>query len=257
MTEAPSRTKGGIRIIEESEVLGAIAWGRRSTIFALADGRALKAYPPGMRPRIARNEFRRTRAAYEAGAPAWRVDELAFYAGGLCILGERVEGETLAHRIRRSIPDAFRGALTLASLSVRLARIAPPDPAVFGSLRRRRLEIAYVQSGRFPQAVVARSGLCHGDLNPNNVMIDKAGRAILVDWSDAYVGPVVADVCWSSHVLVGILVREREGFTRRLAKGAASLHRIVVCARLGWPLSTMSKGRARVAHKDPKVRSPA
>jgi hypothetical protein len=251
MTGAPSRTKSGIRIIDDGEVLGPIAQGRRSTIFALADGRALKAYPPGMKPRIARNEFRRTRAAYEAGAPAWRVDELVLYAGGLCILGERIEGETLACRIRRSIPEAYRAALTLASLSVRLARIVPPDPATFGSLRRRRLEIAYVLSDRFPGPVVARTGLCHGDLNPNNVMVDREGRAVIVDWSDAYVGPVIADVCWSSHVLIGMLVRERKGFRRRLARGAASLHRIVVCARLGWPLSTMSNGRARVLQKAP------
>jgi hypothetical protein len=253
MTETPFCAEAGVRIIDESEILGPIARGRRSTIYALADGRALKAYPAGMKPRIARNEFRRTRAAYEAGAPAWRVDELALYDGGLCILGERIEGETLAQRIRRSIPEAYRGALTLASLSAQLARIVPPNPATFGSLRRRRLEVAYVLSGRFPPTVVARSGLCHGDLNPNNVMIDLDGRAVIVDWSDAYVGPVIADVCWSSHVLIGILVREREGFRRRLARGAAALHRMVVCARLGWPLSTMSAGRARAPQKTPRA----
>jgi aminoglycoside phosphotransferase (APT) family kinase protein len=47
----------------------------------------------------------------------------------------------------------------------------------------------------------AETVICHGDLHPFNVLVDPAGRATLLDWTTAVLGPPAYDVAFTTLVL--------------------------------------------------------
>lgn len=228
-----------MRRIEPCDLVGVIGRGRISTIYALADGRALKAYPARLRPAFAQREFRVTQAALAAGAPSWRADELALFEGRPCIVGEHVPGETLGVKLRRSLSDAAGVAVALADANVRIARSALADPAVVERKWRRE---TYFRGAAYGRRVMADEGLCHGDLNVDNVMVRPDGTLVALDWALAFYGPVVADFRRSNRSFRKALLRNEPGKAARSAKRAIALaHEVIVCRRMGWPIVRLGK----------------
>ncbi|HVI29844.1 phosphotransferase [Hansschlegelia sp.] len=223
-----------MRIVAQDEVRGVIGRGRIATVYELPDGRALKAYPSRIKPAFVEREYAVTRAVRDAGGPAWRVDEMVACFGGLGIVGERVVGETLGARARRSLTEAVRVAAALAEANVRVARTPLLDAAL---VERRWRRETYLKMGTYGARVMADIGLCHGDLNLNNVIVRPDGALVVLDWALAFRGPVVADMCRSNRSLRKTLLR---GETGRLAGGAkravALWHQILVCRRMRWPM---------------------
>lgn len=66
--------------------------------------------------------------------------------------------------------------------------------------------------------------LCHGDLHPENVIVDENGRMRVIDWASAYCGDPLSDVARTYYLLKhGTPPGERTGFTRTMEKQAGEL----------------------------------
>ena len=68
-----------------------------------------------------------------------------------------------------------------------------PLPALPAGVRDRLPELVALES-RLPAYAAAASGLVHGDLRPDNVLIDAAGRAWFLDWTWLCHGPAWFDL---------------------------------------------------------------
>ncbi len=223
-----------MRTVGPEELRGVIGRGRMATVYELADGRALKAYPARVKSAFVEREYAITRAVRAAGGPAWRVDEIVSCFGGLGIVGERVVGETLSARARQSLAEAGRVAAALAEANVLVARTRLPDLTI---VERRWRPATYLKMGTYRRDVMIDVGLCHGDLNLSNVILRPDGELVVLDWALAFHGPVVADMCRSNRSLRKTLLRGETGRLSRLAKRAVALwHQVQVCRGMRWPM---------------------
>lgn len=63
--------------------------------------------------------------------------------------------------------------------------------------------------------------LCHGDLHPDNVMIDKQGEMKVVDWVDAYCGNPLSDVARTHYLLSKGISPEKKSCSVRFIESFA------------------------------------
>lgn len=68
-----------------------------------------------------------------------------------------------------------------------------PPPVLPGPVRRRLPELVALES-RLPAYAASAAGLVHGDLRPDNVLVDAAGRAWFGDWTWLCHGPAWFDL---------------------------------------------------------------
>lgn len=240
----PRRREDHLRALAEADLGPLLGSGARSSVYALADGRAVKLFRPSARLNYVGAEFTVTRAVREAGGPAWRVDEIVRFRDRLGIVGERVEGETFTLALqsgRMSLRAALRALLAVHDALIPMTAVAP------STFRERRFD-RFIASVAAPPAALERRGVCHGDLSFDNLMIDRDGRTVVVDWSSAFHGPVLADVAIANRAIRGALSRPGSPLRHRLAKHAVVFaHRYAICRRMGWPLMRFAAAAFLVA----------
>jgi aminoglycoside phosphotransferase (APT) family kinase protein len=150
------------------ELLGT---GRDADVFALDDDLVLRRNRDG---RSSEHEAVVMRRLADLGFPLPRVHE----ASGPDIVMDRVEGPTLGEQLLSGAVGAEPAAALLADLHHRLHALPWPD---------------------------AGPGECllHVDLHPLNVIVT-AGGPVLIDWTNARVGPPGLDVAVTVLVLVQV-----------------------------------------------------
>lgn len=150
-----------------------LASGRDADVVLLDDGRVARTYRDG-RPAAA--EAATIRAVHALGYPVPRVDSCS----GPTIVMERVDGPTLAERVLGGALPLAEGAALWAELQERLHALPWPG-----------------------------GSLLHLDLHPFNVLIGPAGP-VVIDWTNAEVGPPGLDVALSALILAGAVLAPSE-----------------------------------------------
>jgi aminoglycoside phosphotransferase (APT) family kinase protein len=145
--------------------------------------------------------------------------------GGPWILMDRIAGGSLGKAYwAGSKDDRVSARTTLFGLMARLHALpvletAPPDsvaceldaldpwivPGTPQSLRAARAWLAE----RAPRVAPQKPVWIHGDFHANNVLVDRAGAAVVIDWSNARFGDRRTDLAWQRVVSHWILAPER------------------------------------------------
>jgi tRNA A-37 threonylcarbamoyl transferase component Bud32 len=148
-----------------------LASGRDCDVYALTGGRVVRSYKDG---RSAESEADLVRAVHALGYPVPRVDSW----DGPQIVMERIDGPTLGEQL-------VTGAVTPAEAA-----------EVQGALQRRLHALPW------PGAADGEA-LLHLDLHPFNVLVGSDGP-VVIDWTNAAVGPPGLDLAMSAVVLAGV-----------------------------------------------------
>jgi aminoglycoside phosphotransferase (APT) family kinase protein len=154
----------------------------------------------GRRPRL-------PGAAYRAGLPAPRVDDVVEVEGRHGIILERIEGPSMLRRVVSRPWTILKSARLLADLHVAThARSASDLPPQQGLLERKIRAANGLSDLTRATAldVLARlsndSAVCHGDFHPDNILMSSRGP-IIIDWSYASHGNPLADVVCTSLLI--------------------------------------------------------
>jgi aminoglycoside phosphotransferase (APT) family kinase protein len=148
-----------------------IGRGRDADVYDLGDGRVLRRYRGG-RARSVDHEVTVMRHLHERGAPVPAV----FDVDGTDLVLQRLNGPTMLTAVQ-SRP------WTAASLGRQLAEVQRRILAVPAD----GLDLPVFEGGDGDRAVL------HFDLHPDNVMLTADGPMV-IDWTNAAVGPAAADV---------------------------------------------------------------
>jgi aminoglycoside phosphotransferase (APT) family kinase protein len=178
------------------EILGR---GRQATVFAGADGTAIKVFEPWVDEAAARREAEVCDAVFLSGAPAPRIDGVAQMNGRWTIQFERLPGPAMIDEFFAS-DDPLAVARDLGELAARIHTI---DGSDFTEVRDQWLgrthlpEIPSVEAMIRATAPTLPDGtsLLHTDLHPFNVMRNHDGDWIAIDWDGAACGDPAADLC--------------------------------------------------------------
>lgn len=197
-----------------------IAEGRTAEIFAWGDDQILKLFRPGFPSefrdpagiQLADLEAARARVIHAAGLTTPAVIDVVEVDGRSGILYERIFGPTMFQELTGGSPGAAvslapEKTVALARLLAELqadmhARTAPGLPELKPRLRW-QIEHATPLPQEMKVAVLAHldtlpdgNVICHGDLQPENVLMTADGP-VIIDWPNATQGNPLADVACS------------------------------------------------------------
>jgi Ser/Thr protein kinase RdoA (MazF antagonist) len=182
-----------------------IGEGAFADVHAWAPRQVVKLSKAGVSRVVARHEARMIRAVIAAGVPAPEVFDEVEIGGRFGIVLSRLDGPTLLQAYRTGAVTFEQAGVILATLAISVHR-TPPPPEVFllrehmdGSLR---LDGGGMLPKHFAAGILAlidrlspADGLCHGDLNPGNVIMTAEGPR-LIDWSGAVRAPAAFDLAF-------------------------------------------------------------
>ena len=181
--------------------------GYEAEIFAWEGGRALRLFREGLERNVEPERIA-IPAALAGGIPAPRIAEAARIAGREGTVIERIDGENLLDLVGRKPWLLAREAWATGRLHARLHSIAAP--AGLQPLHARVEErIAGVEAPPRLAAIAAESlaalpggdQLCHGDFHPGNILVERSGRHVVIDWGFCAAGLPEADVARSLTLL--------------------------------------------------------
>jgi len=189
-----------------------IGGGNWSDVHTWAPGQVVKLFKAGIPRSLSEHEARMTRAAFVAGLPAPEVFDQVTVEGRFGIVLQRLDGPTILQLMRAGAMTFGQAGAILAALFMSVHN-APPPPDVYfvrdwisGTMRiaGHRLPPP-IATGILPLLDRLRpaDGLCHGDLNPANVIMTAEGPR-LVDWTWAMRGPAALDLAFLHIVLTEI-----------------------------------------------------
>lgn len=208
--------------------------GYEAEIFAWGEGRVLRLFREGLERGVEAERIA-IPAAIAAGIPAPRMGEPLNARGRAGDLFERIDGENLLDRAGRLPWTMPREAWETGRLHARLHAI--PAPAGLEPLRDRvRERLAQMETPPRLRPVVERAlaelpagdRLCHGDFHPGNILRERGGRRVVIDWGLAAAGPAEGDAARTlSLILLGEPINPLPAlrvFTRFFRPLAAALY---------------------------------
>jgi Ser/Thr protein kinase RdoA (MazF antagonist) len=184
-----------------------IGEGAFADVHAWAPGRVVKLFKAGVSRVLPRHEARMTRAVVAAGVSAPEVFDEVELEGRFGIVMSRLDGPTLLQACRTGAVTFEQAGAIIASLAISVHRTTPPPDVLL--LREHMDASLRLNGGILPKhfatgilALIDRlspaDGLCHGDLNPGNVIMTAEGPR-LIDWTEAKRAPAAFDLAFS-HV---------------------------------------------------------
>ena len=198
-----------------------IGMGSSSEVFGLDAATVLKLYRSHVDPSLIAREAlvaaHATRLGLSTAAPLGR--QMADGRHGLIL--ERVHGPVMMRAVRARPIGALLALRRLARLQAAIHAHPAPE-----GLRRQREGLAFdIAQADAPPAIQRRAQaalerlpdgdrLCHGDLHPSNVMLDRDGAMRVIDWSRAAAGNPHADVI-RSELLIRFAAQGRGGLADR------------------------------------------
>lgn len=208
--------------------------GYEAEIFAWDEGRVLRLFREGLERGVEAERIA-IPAAIAAGIPAPRMGEPLNALGRAGDLFERIHGENLLDRVGRLPWTMPREAWETGRLHARLHAIPAPDG--LEPLHDRVSErLAQMETPprlrpaieRALEELPAGDRLCHGDFHPGNILRERDGRRVVIDWGLAAAGPPEGDAARTlSLILLGEPINPLPAlrvFTRFFRPVAAALY---------------------------------
>ncbi len=177
-----------------------IGAGRQANVFAWKAGTVIKLYrQPGLWPQVAR-ERRNACIARDLGFDAPRVYETVEVDGCPGLVLDRIEGTPLADLIFAEPWRASELARRMADVHVRMHALQGGDLCCQHRVWEERIRESQDMSIREQRGMLAllfdlprESALCHGDLTPDNILVNDGGFWV-IDWCRTNSGSPLADV---------------------------------------------------------------
>ena len=208
--------------------------GYEAEIFAWDEGRVLRLFREGLERGVEAERIA-IPAAIAAGIPAPRMGEPLNALGRAGDLFERIDGENLLDRVGRLPWTMPREAWATGRLHARLHAIPAPD-GLEPLHDRVRERLAQMETPPRLRPAVERAlaelpagdRLCHGDFHPGNILRERGGRRVVIDWGLAAAGPPEGDAARTlSLILLGEPINPLPAlrvFTRFFRPLAAALY---------------------------------
>jgi uncharacterized protein (TIGR02172 family) len=183
--------------------------GGNSDVFEWEDNKVIKLAKPNTNLSTLKREYENTLAMWEMGLSVPRAYEIAEFDNRPGIVFEQVHGETQKERLFKSILEQsneeqpempwndVRLTARLLSEVHRSAHDALRPQRDY--LKRQIVSVDYLSKEEKEEAIrmldslPIESKICHGDPNPNNILISN-GKAVLIDWNDATSGNPETDI---------------------------------------------------------------
>ncbi|MBC5638177.1 aminoglycoside phosphotransferase family protein [Ornithinibacillus sp. BX22] len=188
-----------IRGVRKIEQLTKIAEGNTATIY-LRNNQVVKVFHAYFPKSEARYEAANQEVAYSSGLPVPKIIEVTSLDGNPAIIMEYVNGSTLGELMLDNIHEA-RYYLNIAVDIQRKIHLVKTDSIEPMTLKlKRQIEFAEKLNEKQKACLIEKMNqitfenrLCHGDLHVFNLI--QTGRHVaIIDWVDASVGDVRADV---------------------------------------------------------------
>ena len=136
----------------------------------------------------------------ETGLNIPKIHEVTVIDGKWAIVSEYIEGKTLA-RLMEENPDKKDEYLEkLVDIQLEIhSKKSPLLNKLKDKMNRKITETDLDATTRYDlhtrlDGMPKHTKVCHGDLNPSNIIIDKKGNAYIIDWAHATQGNASADV---------------------------------------------------------------
>jgi len=193
----------------EDQTLGKrLARGNTSDVWEWTPQTVVKVLLPDIPRHWAALEADITRLVHAAGLPVPATDGVVEVDGRPGVVLERIDGETMWHRMMDSPEEvpALIEVLVDIQVEVQATSALASLPDLADRLHRKIGEAALLSDEDRHQAqglladMPSGSALCHGDMHPANIVMSSRGM-IIVDWFDAAVGHGLADYTRSSLLL--------------------------------------------------------
>ncbi|MBB3108666.1 uncharacterized protein (TIGR02172 family) [Paenibacillus phyllosphaerae] len=189
-----------------------IGEGGCSEVYAWEDDkRIIKVAKPNTSYEALRFEYTNTKAAWDHGLPAPKPYEMTTIEGRHGLVMERIDGETIMGRFTRQLIECADAG---SHLEDRFALVATAPvlhnihreasdiqlPAQRPIIRDAILRAPYLTINEKSKLMAmldslpAKRRICHGDPNPNNIIMADDGRVTMIDWMNATIGNPEADL---------------------------------------------------------------
>lgn len=149
------------------------------------------------------------------GLPVPRILEVTMLDGKWAIVSEFIKGKTLDRLMVEDPQRKPEYLALLAELQISvLGKTCPDLPKLKDKMGRRIIDTQLDATIRYDlhtrlMSMPKHNKICHGDLNPSNVILDESQKPYILDWSHATQGNASADVAGS--YLQMCLKGDREG----------------------------------------------
>ncbi|MEN2467911.1 aminoglycoside phosphotransferase family protein [Ornithinibacillus sp. FSL M8-0202] len=181
------------------EQLTKIAEGNTATIY-VRNNQIVKVFHAYLPESEAKYEAAKQEVAYSSGLPVPKVIEVTSFEGSPAIIMEYVHGSTLGELMLANMHDA-RDYLNIAVDIQRKIHSVKTDSIELMTLKlTRQIEAAEMLNKKQKACLIEKMNqmsyenrLCHGDLHVFN-LIQTGHHIAIIDWVDASVGDVRADV---------------------------------------------------------------
>jgi aminoglycoside phosphotransferase (APT) family kinase protein len=183
-----------------------IATGNTADIF-LQEGKIIKLFKEYLQDGEAEYEANKQKMVRSYGLPVPCVYEVTKIAGRQAIIMEYAAGKTIADRILEDETTAEQYLNLTVDIQLKIHAIKPSSMELISDKLSRNINTASELSETQKAALLENlrsipyeNRLCHGDYHPFNLILNETGIKI-IDWVDAGMGDVRADVC-SSYLLL-------------------------------------------------------
>ena len=174
--------------------------GYEAEIFAWEDGQALRLFREG-HERNVEPERIAIPAALAGGIPAPRIGEALSLGGREGTIMERIDGENLLDLVGRKPWFMTRESWETGKIHAKLNAL--PAPEGIATVHERVRE--WIGNVEVPPHLAALAeetleGLeggdrfCHSDFHPGNILLERGGRRVVIDWGFCASGPAESDV---------------------------------------------------------------
>jgi len=189
--------------MEKGKLLGQ---GRTAEIYEYGQN-ILKLFIRDVSYKAVESEYRKSIIAQGLELPIPKVMDLIEVGGRLGIVCERIEGQTMLHRLVKNPLRASKYAKDLAQLHNMIhSKEALELPSQREKLRE-NIQGAPMLTKLEKEKVLGvldslpdDNRLCHGDFHPDNIMISPRGP-VIIDWLDGVRGNPLADVARTTILL--------------------------------------------------------
>ena len=194
--------------VQERTVGERIARGNTSDVWEWTPQTVVKVLLPDIPRHWAALEADITDKVHAAGLPVPAVDGVIEVDGRPGVVLERIEGETMWHRMKASADEVPRLIEVLVDIQANVQATSGIDglPGLAARIHGKigEAELVTDDDRRHAQALLTElpsgTSLCHGDMHPANIVMSPRGM-VIVDWFDAAAGHGMADYTRSSLLL--------------------------------------------------------
>lgn len=183
--------------------------GKLKSVY-LEDGKAIKVFSPDYPKSSVLYEALNTSRVEDSGMDIPKLIDVSFENGHWCITNEYIEGKTMASLMKENPDNIDKYIEQMVDLQLEinskqnslLIKLKDKLCNQISKLDNLSESTKYELCTKL-DSMPKHTKLCHGDFNPNNIIVSNSGKLYAVDWVHATQGNASADVA-RTYLLLAI-----------------------------------------------------